>query len=112
MLPARDGRKESKFVTVFQEVVRGTVFSIDDPKESDRPGNMQGKHNIVDRRMFGKVDHLLIGAELPQRGKKLDLHFHRKIIPDFPVSPKCISSAASLAEPAYDRHHTPLWQDG
>ncbi len=66
MLAACDGREEGEFVTVLQDMVKGSMLAVDDPEEPDRYGNPEDMNDVINRCLGGQFEHLLIGAEGPQ----------------------------------------------
>ena len=63
---AGDRWEEGEVVTILQDMVRRLVLAVDDLEKSDRPGDLEDSNDVIDRRVVGKIDRLLIRSEGPQ----------------------------------------------
>ena len=69
--------KEGEFVSVLQDIICETMFTVDDLEEPDRSGDVQGTYDVIDGRAFREYGRLFIGAELAQRRKEPDRDVHK-----------------------------------
>jgi hypothetical protein len=71
------GGEEGELVSIFQDMIRRTMLTIDNPEDPDRSGDVQGLYDVINGRAFRKSGDLFIRAELAERCKKSDGDVHK-----------------------------------